>query len=1077
MIPKKPCHSTWTDEQWTAIYQTGSNIIVSAAAGSGKTAVLTERIIEKLKQGISISSLVVLTFTKAAAFEMKTRVRKKLKKEIESGNQFLESELQKLDQASITTFDSYSLSLVQKYHYLLGIQRNIVIADNVVLEKKKKEIMDEVFDSFYEQEDPLFLSLLDTFTVKDDDRIKSVCLNLSQSLESMVHKSEYLESYFQKHYQDDEIENRIEQYEVLLNEEKKQILDLFEHLKLEANHPLSLEFIERLKSNLEPLLMCTNYDHYKIFMTGYSALLFPRSKKIDELELSKMKLYYEQMKDHMDQLSAFCVYESRAYLKNSVMKTRPIVEALVSVLKEYDRRLLCYKRLEGMYEFSDIARLAITLLEMNPDIREGMRREITEIMIDEYQDTNDIGDYFISLISDHNVYMVGDIKQSIYRFRNANPNIFMDKYNRYRRHQDGEKIDLNKNFRSRREVLDDINFLFEKVMDEEIGGADYHQGHAMVFGNLSYEQKGATNQDYHLELFNYEYTGAELAKWYRTEEVEAFLIASDIKKKVEQHYQVFDKDQGVLRDICYQDFSILLDRKTSFDLYKKIFTYLEIPLMVHKEEAFVYSDEIFVIKNMMKWIYCLLDKEYAKVHFRYAVMSIARSMLVGVSDQELFELFMDSDLSFSNSSLSEVQDKMIFLAQYSKTHTLSELLEKTYQIFDIYHHILKLHNIELLNVKLDYLLDVSRNLEKMGYQVIDFIEYLEDAINGKIDVTFQIQGDMSSDSVSLMTIHKSKGLEYHVCYYAGLQKKFSKADLKDKFLFHMDFGFVVPYFEEGIRETFYKMLLKSDYQREDVSEKIRLLYVALSRAKEKMILVTNLGDLDRNSAKNEFGFVESYVRKEYRSFYDLLVSIRLDLKPYAVEVLLDSLPLTKDYEQIKESNYEESLTVCGEVPSYIELSIEPEKIKRSHFSESYHSIDVSEQKRLDLGIRLHECLQYVNYDDIHGSLMKMDLSDFEISKIKAFFDQDFWSHLQNPEFYPEFELVDVSSGEELHGMIDLLIVDTDFAYVIDYKLKNIDKSSYEQQVKGYASIVSKRLQKPVKCILYSLLDEIYREVN
>ncbi len=1076
MIPRKPHDSTWTDEQWQAIYQDGSNIIVSAAAGSGKTAVLTERIIEKLKQGVSISSLVVLTFTKAAAFEMKTRVRKKLKQEIEKGNQFLESELLKLDQASITTFDSYSLSLVQKYHYLLGMKRNIVIADPVVLEKKKKEIMDMVFDSFYEQENSLFLNLLDAFTIKDDDKMKEVCLNLNQSLESMVHKRDYLDHYFEHHYQDKEIECFIEQYEALLNDEKKQILDLFESLKLEANSDLSLEFVERVRSSLEPLFLCTNYDHYKIFMTGYKAVTFLRSKKIDELELSKMKLIYEQMKDHMDQVKSFCGYEGRAYLKDSVMKTKETVEALVLILKEYDRRLFEYKSREGMYEFSDIARLAITLLETHPEIREHMRDEIVEIMIDEYQDTNDIGDYFISLISNHNVYMVGDIKQSIYRFRNANPNIFMDKYNRYKNHQDGEKIDLNKNFRSRREVLDDINFLFSKLMDEEIGGADYHHGHAMVFGNHSYECEGATSEYYHMNLLNYEYAETELSKKYRTEEVEAFLIACDIKEKVKNHYPVFDKDRRVLRDISYHDFSILLDRKTSFDLYKKIFTYLEIPLTVHKEEAFVYSDEIFVIKNMMKWIYCLLDSEYSKVHFRYAVTSIARSMVVRITDQELFDLLMEPSLSFDGSSLAPIQEKMVFLAQYSKTHTLSELLEQVYQSFDLYHHVLKLHNIELLSVKLDYLLDVTRNLEKMGYQIVDFIEYLEDAMNGKIDVTFQMQEDTGSDSVSLMTIHKSKGLEYHVCYYAGLQKKFSKADLKDKFLFHSEFGFIVPYFEEGIREIFYKELLKSYYQKEDVSEKIRLLYVALSRAKEKMILVTNLGDLDRNAAKNEFGFVESYVRKGYQSFYDLLVSIRLDLKPYATNVCLESLPLTKEYEQIKETNYEQTLTVCCEVPDYIDLSVQATRLERKHFSESYHMIDDSEQKRLDLGILLHECLQYVDYDDVHGSLLRMNLSEFEMKKVEAFFEQDFWSRFKNPEFYPEFELMDIVSLEEFHGIIDLLVVDDDFAYVIDYKLKNIDKESYENQVKGYAAVVEKRLHKPVVCILYSLLDEVYREV-
>ncbi len=1083
MIPKKPINSTWTDEQWNAIYQNGSNIIVSAGAGSGKTAVLTERIIEKLKQGISISSLVVLTFTKAAAFEMKTRVRKKLKKEIENGNTELEKELERLNQASITTFDSYSLSLVKKYHYLLGIKKDITIADNVVLEKKKKELIDDVFCHFYEKKDPLFLKLLDTFTIKDDEMLKSVCLKLNDSLESLAHKKEYLNEYFETHYHDLELELRISQYEQLLEVEKKQISNLLESLKNSAYHNLSIEFVNKVASYLEPLFSCHHYDDYKAFIGCCTNITFPRSKKIEESELFHMKLYYEQIKDHIERIKELCIYENKENLKESVMKTKETVQILISILKKYDEQLLQYKMNEGMYEFSDIARLAITLLEEHSDICETLKQEISEIMIDEYQDTNDIGDYFISLISNNNVYMVGDIKQSIYRFRNANPSIFMDKYNRYKNHQDGEKIDLNRNFRSRREVLDDINFLFEKIMDEEIGGADYCSGHAMVFGNDSYEKEGATNQNYHFEILNYEYKDTELSKYYRTEEVEAFLIAQDIKNKVQNHYQVYDKDNRILRDIQYQDFSILLDRKTSFDLYKKIFTYLEIPLTVHKEEAFVYSDEIFVIQNIMRWIQSILDKNYAKDYLRYAVASISRSVIARIPDEKLFELLMEHKenlleaLDDETCIVYEIHQNMKSLAEYSKTHTLSQFLEQVYHVFDLYHYILSLHNIEVLNIKLDYLLDVTRNLEKMGYQILDFIDYLKEAIEGKSDVTFQMNQDTKADSVNLMSIHKSKGLEYHICYYAGLQKKFSKADLKEKFIFSGQFGFIVPYFDEGIRETFYKELLKEDYQKEDISERIRVFYVALSRAKEKMILVTNLGNLDSNTEKNENGLVESYVRMNYRSFYDILLSISLDLKPYTVEVPIDTIPLTKEYEKLKETNYQDSLTCSQLKPHYIELLVEPEKIEKKHFSESYHVVDAEEQKRLELGIKLHECLQYTNYHDIENSLSKMSLSEYARKKLLAFFHQDFWKSMDHPECYPELEFVETIDNKEISGMIDLLIVDTGCAYIVDYKLKNIEKSSYEEQIRGYAKVIEKRIKKPVKGMLYSLLDETYREIK
>lgn len=1080
MIKKKPVSATWTEEQWQAIYQDGSSIIVSAGAGSGKTAVLTERIIEKLKQGVSISSLVVLTFTKAAAFEMKTRVRNKIKREIKEGNNSLEKELERLDTASITTFDSYSLSLVKKYHYLLGIGKDIAIADNIVLERKKQTLMTEAFQQFYEKQDPLFLNLLDTFTIKDDDKMKTICLKLNASLESLAHKTEYLKEYENKFFNDSLIEQRILEYETLLGQKKELIAQLFQSLKEHAVHEKSLEFIEKLSLMLEPLFLSKDYNDYQEFITTYSTVLLPRSKKIEELELENLKYNYEELKKELKKLMELCSYENRNSLKKSILKTKDTVSALIAILREYDSLLWQYKKEENIYEFSDIARLAISLLETHPEIGAQMKREINEIMIDEYQDTNDIGDYFISLISNHNVYMVGDIKQSIYRFRNANPSIFMDKYNRYSNHQDGEKIDLNQNFRSRKEVLEDINFIFEKIMDEEIGGANYKEGHAMIFGNKSYEEEGKTNNNHHFEILNYEYQKTEFSKTYRTEEIEAFLIAKDIKEKIENHYQVFDKDQKQRREMVYRDVAILLDRKTSFDLYKKIFTYLEIPLTIHKEEAFVYSDEIFIIQNMMKWILSLKDPEYAKDHLKYAVTSIARSVLGQVTDESLFVFLMEQGESFSkslsniDSPVASIHQKMKQLAEESKYLTLSELLSKMYQTFDLYHEILKLENIETVTLKLDYLLDVACNLEKMGYQLKEFIDYLEEAINGKTDVTFQRNQETDANSVNLMTIHKSKGLEYHICYYAGLQKQFSKADLKEKFLFHSKLGFIVPYFEEGIRETFYKHLLKEEYQKEDVSERLRVFYVALSRAKEKMIFVTNL--LDQESKKASSDFVELNTRLQYRSFYDILESISSHLKPYVKTIDLTQISLSKDYEQTKSSSFETTLQKSDDQPNYIEIQVEKEEKVQKRFSKETTLLEEEQQKKVAFGTKLHECLEYLDYKDL-SSLEKMSLSSFEKQKLTAFLKQDFWKLLEQPKFYKELEFIEENGLEEVHGKIDLLIEDKTCAYIIDYKLKNIDDLAYEEQIRGYAKVVEKRMKKPVRMFLYSLLEERYREVE
>ena len=212
-------------------------------------------------------------------------------------------------------------------------------------------------------------------------------------------------------------------------------------------------------------------------------------------------------------------------------------------------------------------------------------------MIDEYQDTNDIQENFISMIENNNVYMVGDIKQSIYRFRNANPYIFKNKYDSYADNDGGLKIDLVKNFRSREEVLDNINEIFNYIMDNDIGGAEYHESHEMVFGNNSYIEEGKTEQEYNMEILEYHY---DKDSKYTKEEIEIFTIADDIINKISNKFKVFDKDEKLLRDITYNDFVILMDRTTDFDLYKKIFEYKGIPLTLYKDDKLNNSYDIYI---------------------------------------------------------------------------------------------------------------------------------------------------------------------------------------------------------------------------------------------------------------------------------------------------------------------------------------------------------------------------------------------------------------------------------------------------------------------------------------------------
>lgn len=1076
MVPEKPKSATWTDEQWRAIYLDGTNIIVSAGAGSGKTAVLTERIIEKLKQGIDIRSLVVLTFTNAAAFEMKNRVRKKIKKEIEMGNTSLRPQMDYIDQAVITTFDSFSLSLVKKYHYRIGISKQISVIDSILLEAKKKEYMNQAFQEFYEREDPLFLHFIDTFTTKDDVKIQENFIKLSSALDVLYNKDEYLNTYIETYYQPAFIQKKQDEYVQYIGEQRDKIKLKVETLKEVVQHDLSLEFYNKVEKSIEKLSEATTYESYLVFKDTYKNVLLPRSKKIDPLELDKIKAVYEEIKDQIKHLLSLLKY-TKEELESQVLLTKNDATVLIEILKRYQELLLTYKRKYNEYEFHDIFRMAISLLEKESDIRENLKASIHEIMIDEYQDTNDIGDYFISLLSNHNVYMVGDIKQSIYRFRNANPSIFMQKYDAYKVHQGGEKIDLNKNFRSRKEVLDNINEIFSKIMDMEVGNADYEEGHAMVFGNHSYLEEGKTNQNYQMEFLDYSYKNTEQAKKFKQSEIEAFIIAYDIQNKVNHHYQIFDKDKKVLRDAKYADFVILLDRKTSFDLYKKIFTYLEIPLTIHKEEEFVYSNEIFVIRNILRMILCLRDVNCYKDYFSYTFYSISRSFLCQYTDEDIFSLYQNesilSSISQEQSLFYPLYQKLDRLKKYSYDHTISELLEKIYEEFDMYQAVLTLKDVEFTHQKLDYLVEVAFNLQKKGYQLSDFVGYFEDVFQGKLDLSFQLGKDTSKNTVNIMTIHKSKGLEYPICYFAGFNKAFSRDDLKEKYNYHKDLGILLPCFDEGIGETFYKELLKQNYVKEDVSERLRVLYVALTRAKEKMIFVGNFSDSEKEGKnRDERGLVPVCERLQYKSFYDVFVSIKNSLKGYRKEICLENIELTKAYEQIKETDYQQYISKSEKEISMIEIEEEKRKIEEHSFSmEIEFKPDMN--RLLEAGKELHEYLEYLDFETLEGL---ETIPKFYQQKIKKFLQAPFFKNLKQPIYHKEYEFIEASE-EETHGIMDLLIECEDFIYVVDYKLKTIDKPQYVYQVQGYISYLQTKTNKPVIGYLYSLIEGTYIEVR
>ncbi len=1024
----------WTKEQQDAIYQKGTNIIVSAGAGSGKTAVLSERVLEHVKSGISVDNLLVLTFTNAAAAEMKDRIRSKIRKVPE-----LKDELDKVDLAYITTFDSFALSLVKKYSYLMNISKNINIVDASIMALKKEEVLTTIFEELYHQRNPLFLKLIKDFTVKDDKEIFEAILSLYAKLDNRYDKDTILTTYVDNYYTEENLNKLVNSYVDLL----KSRLEVLNNTVDNLYHYTDDTFQNKMEEVIRPLINAKDYLEIK----RLSILKLPVLRGADDIT----KAIKDQVKDLVIEILELTKYNSLEEIKESLYLTKDYVAIIIKIIQELSIRLDNFKKDNNAYDFIDIAKMAINILKDNPDVAKEMKTKYKEILIDEYQDTNDIQDIFISLIENNNVYMVGDIKQSIYRFRNANPNLFKSKYEAYQNNQGGMKIDLNKNFRSRSEVLNNINMMFNLFMDNYIGGADYISSHQMIFGLTPYNE--VAKENYNMEILNYTY---DKDSKFTKEEIEIFTVARDIATKVSNGYEMMDKETMQKRPVNYGDFVILMDRSSSFNLYKKIFEYLNIPITIYRDKTISDSVDISIIKNIYNLLILIRRKDFGTM-FSYSFMAVARSYLFNMSDKEILKVI-------SNRSYAETK---IYSLLYELSKNLDILPnDKLYQLiiekFNFEEAFITAGDIKEHLVTIDAIGKIAENATSFGYTPYEFLDYLNQVYEKGLDIKLSLNKE-ASNSVKIMTIHASKGLEYPVCYFTGLSKKFNIDDLKNKFYYDNSLGFITPYVKKGIHSTIIKTMLKNKYLLEEISERLRLFYVALTRAREKMILV---GEFSKDElAYKVNGVIDNETRSRYRRFSDILNSIYDYLKPYLKDIDLEKLGLTKDYNLSVKKDLSILKEKKGNIITIEEYHPNSKLITNSHFSKTTSSIRTKEEeKSIELGLKIHYLFEITDFNNPDYT----DFNAFEINCLKNFINNGILN--DSREIFKEYEFIYEDNMTEKHGIIDLLLIKKDKAVIIDYKLKHTTDEAYLTQLSGYKKYIAEMTNLPVECYLYSIMD-------
>ena len=1045
--------SSPTTEQLDAINHDGSNTLVSAGAGSGKTFVLKERVLRLVSDKTTVDKLIILTFTKNAAAEMKERIRK-----IITENENVKDQLDLIDSAYITTFDSFANSIVKKYSYLLNMPKDFGIIDSNIVKTELNKIIDDIFDEYYEKDDEEFKNLLTNYCYKNDKDLKESVIGMYYTLLNNIDRHSYLDNYIDTHYSDNYVNSLMDEYSN----------DVFN--RIEKLYPL---YDELLELTIKDTAKEANYNRIENIKnaTTFDELLEVLAVPFAKANKGWYEEGYKPIKDSITAVEKKIKDEllhDEIEFKELYKNTKDATKVIIDILKELDKRILKFKEEHNSYEFNDISLKAIELVRDYPEVRDSIKNNTYEIMIDEYQDTNDIQETFISYIQNNNVYMVGDVKQSIYRFRNANPYIFKNKYDEYSKNNGGYKIDLTKNFRSREEVINNINELFSIIMSDECGGANYKATHCMKFGQEDYNKNVMNNYNYNFELYNYDMDKEKYPKMTQAE-IEAFIIANDIEKRIKNKETVMEEinKQNVSREATYKDFAILVDKSTNFDTIKKILEYKGIPATIYKDINIKQDDEVFILKNLITLL-IHVKQNNLNYEFRHAYMSIGRSYIYKIDDATLFDIFRDN--TFKETDL---YNKCLELSNIIDGLSNKEIIVKLIDEFDIINKLITVGDVKDRTVKLEYFIEQANSLNDFGYDIYGLNDYFNTVIDS--DNPIQIPGkNGDANAVKIMTIHGSKGLEFPYVYMPYLNTQF-KGKKHTKYIMSNipKYGVLLPYSKDEVLDNTFVYNLNNNHElKEEISEKIRLLYVAITRAREKFIMInsynTKLEPINPN-------LIISDNILDCKSFKDIVSLLKDYYSSYQVNINLDDLELTKDYNKSIESNYKNIIDKSDIKINIIKNEITYNLLDNKHFSKQLSKvIDKDLKDTLDFGTYMHACYEIYNFDK--DNLDKMDIPDTYKTYIKNFLNHGEVKNIKNAKAYKEHEIKFKKDGSIFHGFIDLLLEYDDHFDIIDYKTSNIDSPEYKEQLTGYKDYIESQYNKPCDIYLYSIKKDIFKKL-
>lgn len=891
----------WTEEQKAAIETRKCNLLIAAAAGSGKTAVLVERIIRIItneENPVDIDRLLVVTFTSAAAAEMRERIAAAITKGLESNpnSKNLQKQLTLLSRANITTMHSFCLDVIKNNFHIIDLDPGFRILDETEGTLLKAEVLEELFEDKYEAEDEMFLDLIDAYSdSRSDEKLKDIVLDLYRFSMSGPWPEKWLREKSE--------EFNISTKEELIKSSWVQVL--MESLDLQIDGLINmLDKAIYLSSNtggLEPYLENLELDMsslvnikeaigkdldetYKFLVSmSFSKLKTVRKNNVEDPEAQqRVKDIRDSIKKSIGKLKEDIFSMSPDDMLISIKESYPYMKVLTELVIEFEDRFAKAKKKKSALDFNDLEHLCLKILTSEEaNVADNYKEYFDEVLVDEYQDSNNVQEAIIDLVSrkysdNPNVFMVGDVKQSIYRFRQAKPELFLDKYNTYSIDEGkNRKIQLYKNFRSRLEVINGVNYIFKQLMSKVVGELEYTDEEALNLG-ANYkdvnDEESITGGDLELHVLDKSGVSEEETQENDTDEeeedigainLEARIVANRIKELLSEkdgkRFKVLDKQTGEYRPVKYQDIVILLRATKNWaEVFLDELGAEGIPAYADTGSGYFDSIEIRTVMSLLKVIDNPMQDVPLIALLRSPIMSFSAEELGDIrlfnKDNYFYENIMEiAEGEYENNILKDKCSKfLVKLEEWRKKAIytpIDEFIWYLYMDTAYYGYVGAMPNGVLRQANLRVLFQRAKQYEQTSFKgLFNFINFINKLRKSSGDMgSAKILGE-NEDVVRIMSIHKSKGLEFPVVFLAGAGKQFNLMDLNKSILYHEELGFGPDLVDLDRRisySTLPKESIKQRIKLETLSEEMRILYVAFTRAKEKLIITGAVSNLEK----------------------------------------------------------------------------------------------------------------------------------------------------------------------------------------------------------------------------------------